>query len=276
MVFPPVLPKKLRTRLTDYLRLFIDLDAAQQGQDVPSQLVEALIADQILPLARTRDLYVHHFGHHAGPGTEHDHAVGKENGFLVIVRDKKDGWLALFPDAGKVFLKLHTGLGIDAGKWLVHEHDFGMIGQHSCDTHALLHAAGEFVRVALFKPLQAHQMDVFPGNALALFSGNAAHLRTESHIPHDRLPREKGKVLEHHPAIGPGALNRTAVQQHLAAGRFYKPGNDVQDGGLAAAAGTEDGNELSGFDLERYIPDGKHLLAGVDIKIAFRQVFDFQ
>ena len=55
-------------------------------------------------------------------------------------------------------------------------------------------------------------------------------------------------------AVGAGTGDRRAVEQHLAGARRVKPGDDAQQGGLAAARRAEDGDEvvLAHFEVDRH------------------------
>ena len=48
---------------------------------------------------------------------------------------------------------------VERAERLVHQHDFGIIGEHPGDRHALLHAAGKLVRIDVGKILQADKLD---------------------------------------------------------------------------------------------------------------------
>ncbi len=45
--------------------------------------------------------------------------------------------------------KCHAGLRVDAGERLVHQQHVGIVGERADDADALLHAAGQLVRIAI-------------------------------------------------------------------------------------------------------------------------------
>ena len=78
-----------------------------------------------------------------------------------------------------------------------------------------------------------------------------AQLQRQDEVLHHRQVREDRIALEDHAAVGrrfPG--QRHAVQLDLAAARPLLAEQQAQEGGLAAAAGPDDGAELLRFDLQ--------------------------
>jgi hypothetical protein len=73
--------------------------------------------------------------------------------------------------------------------------------------------------------------------------------------------RKDGVALEHHvgrPLVGRHGRHGLAVDEDLALGRELEAGEHAQQGGLAAAGGTEQREEFAAPDLERDIVDGAH------------------
>ena len=80
----------------------------------------------------------------------------------------------------------------------------------------------------------------------------------EQHVAHRGQPREQGGFLEHHQPMPPGSLDRQAIGEHVAAVRPRQAGDDVEQRGLAAAAGADDADELARADVERNVVERLH------------------
>ncbi|MDT4879435.1 hypothetical protein FQZ97_1151110 [compost metagenome] len=57
-------------------------------------------------------------------------------------------------------------------------------------------------------------------------------------------------VLEHHGALGAGFVDLTAVEDDPAGGGLVQAGDDVQNGGFAAAGVADQGDELALVDAQ--------------------------
>jgi hypothetical protein len=101
-------------------------------------------------------------GHHSDPLAEHDSLVDP-------VRDEKDGLARGAPDAQQFSLQRLPRLRIECCEWLVHQQHFRIVGQTAGDRDALLHAAGEFVRVTVGEGREADQIEIMPRDLAALF-----------------------------------------------------------------------------------------------------------
>jgi len=49
--------------------------------------------------------------------------------------------------------------GVERAERLVHQHDLGVVGEHAGNRDALLHAAGQLMRIGVGETLQADQLD---------------------------------------------------------------------------------------------------------------------
>ena len=54
----------------------------------------------------------------------------------------------------ELFLQHHPRLRVDRGERLVHQHDFGRVGERARDGDALLHAARQLVRILVLDAVQ--------------------------------------------------------------------------------------------------------------------------
>ena len=72
----------------------------------------------------------------------------------------------------------------------------------------------------------------------------------ERHVADDGPPGEEVVLLEDEPAVEAGGAGGLAVDQQLTGGRVLQAVDGAQQGGLATAAGAEQGDELSGLDRQ--------------------------
>ncbi len=75
-------------------------------------------------------------------------------------------------------------------------------------------------------------------------------------------------MLEDHGAVDAGAVDGPAVEQDLAATQRLQAGDDAQQGGLAAARGADEGDELVGLDVQVDRLQRLHLTALADEGLA--------
>src|SRR5262249_7447606 len=77
-----------------------------------------------------------------------------------------------------------------------------------------------------------------------------AQRETERDVVLDRQPRKQRRLLEHHAAIRPRSLDGLAIDENPPGGRRFEAGDEVQERGLAAAAGADQRDDLLLLDGE--------------------------
>jgi hypothetical protein len=93
-----------------------------------------------------------------------------------------------------------------------------------------------------------------------LFCGGDAFLaQAEADVLAHGQPGEEGVTLEDHAAVRARSADHHVVHQHLAGGGEVEPGDDPQQGGLAAAGRAEDGDEVVVGDFQRRPLQGHRL-----------------
>ena len=112
----------------------------------------------------------------------------------------------------------------------------------------------------MLEPFEVHQIDQRLRPRFPLIFGDSPDLRPEDDILPNRSPGEEGVLLEDHSreflvAVGGGDLDR-------AAGRLFEPSDDLEQGGLAAARGPHDDQQLALLDVETDPAERHHLFAG--------------
>ena len=205
---------------------------------------------------------------------EHD-AGAHDQGLLDVVGDEDEGALGLLRNLQQLLLQLVARHGVERGEGLVHEDDLGFEVQGLGDGYALLHAARELAGVVAAAALQAHLGQGLIAQRLELgLVLDALELEAGLDVALDRFPREElVEVLEDHHAVDAGLARGLAVDQDLAR-VVLKAGHAAQQGGLAAAAGSQDAEELALRHLQAHV--GEDGLARVGVLIDLAQAADAQ
>ena len=212
----------------------------------------------------------------------HQLVVGADVGHFAVIQNDDLVGVPHRADAlsdeenGGVFQVLVEGLpdegfggGVHSGGGVVQDEDGGFAEHSPGDAQALLLAAGD-VDAALFQPgveaLGEGQDEVVSLGVLGrlddlLFGGVRV-------APQQILPDGAGEqdvVLEHHAdavaQVFQGiVLHVDAVHQHFPFRGIVKPGDEIDQGGLALAGAADDGNHLAGLSGEGDV--GQDVIAG--------------
>ena len=138
-----------------------------------------------------------------------------------------------------------------------------IVDQRAGERGALRHAAGELVREGLGEFFQADQRQrVVDAPRCSL--QKAARFESERGVAPHGAPRIERRILEDHDARRVGSRHLGAVDQETAAARTVEAGDQAQQGGLAAAARSEQGDEFAGLDLEGDILQHRQIVAVQD------------
>ena len=196
--------------------------------------------------------------------------VREQNRLIHIMRDHEAGLLGFADQPCDLILKRAARQRIKRRERLIHQQHFRIDGECAGNANALLHAAGKLCRFAVCGVVKAHALQGFTrsgitGSArpIAMAAGNG-----EGDIARGRHPRHQRMALKHHGAIKRWAGDGLAIHNHRAIIRRFKPGQDIQDGGLAAARMPNQADEFATCDAE---PD---ILENSGRPIAARDTFD--
>jgi hypothetical protein len=134
---------------------------------------------------------------------------------------------------------LHGGarLRVQRAERLVHQQEFGLHRIGARQRQPLPHAAGQVLGIVVGEIGQPHQPHValHDGVALGPVGAVGRQREAEADVLLHREPREDAVLLEDHPALGAGPLDRPAVQPHAALAGLLEARGDVHQRGLAAA-----------------------------------------
>ena len=184
---------------------------------------------------------------------QHRHPVAQVEGLLLLVGDQDGG--DAHPLDGP--LELAAGAlaqgGIEVGERLVEQQDAGLGRQGAGQGHPLLLAARDLPHPPCFKTGKLHQRQGLghPAGGLPL---SAPGDDAEGHVLAHGEMGEQGVVLEDHaemPALGRQGGDVLALHPDAAAVRRLEAGDQAQGRGLAAARGTQQGEDLPLRHLQR-------------------------
>ena len=134
--------------------------------------------------ARTRQRHGHDLLHAAV--LDHHDAVGDQHGLVEIVGDEQDGLLGARVDVEQLGLHGLARLRVERAERLVHQQHLGVDRERARDADALLHAAGELVRAAVERVLEADEIEIAARGVAQLAAAHALHFEAEHHVPHAR------------------------------------------------------------------------------------------
>ncbi len=174
--------------------------------------------------------------------------------------DEDDGALLDLRGVQNQVVHDFAGLCIEGAEGLVHQQDAGPAHQGAGNGDALLHAAGELIRIGLGHGRQAHAIQQGVGPARCDFDvRRSAFARMSGELPgeldvfRDRQPGIQAVVLKHHRAVDPGAQDRDAVGQDLSGAVGLEARNRAQQCRLAAAGSPDQGEEFALRHIEGYV-----------------------
>ena len=213
--------------------------------------VEAALRQQGIVVALLHDMAVLH----------HEDDVGLPDGGKAVCHDEAG---AALHHPGKGCLDTHLGAGVDGGGGLVQNQHRGQTEHHAGDAEQLLLALADVAAVlgddgvvALGQAADEAVGMGCLGRCHHLFEGGI-RLAVGDVLPHGAGP-EPG-ILQHHavaaaqggaghvPDVGAGDFDGAAVD-------IIEPHEQVDEGGLAAAGGADDGDALAGLDVQRQTLD---------------------
>src|SRR6266508_1920831 len=197
--------------------------------------------------------------HPPGTAGQQHHAVTQADRLAHVVGDEDHGQAGGLPELLELVVEQVAGDRVQRTERLVHEQHVGLLGQGAGERDPLAHAAGQLVG-ALGGELGQPDLGQQPGCCLVpLGPGHAPQPQRQLHVADGGQPGEQGRLLEQQrggEAAGADRPDRGVVQ----------PGDQVEQGALAAAGGADQADELAGPDGERHPVQGEH--RGVAVAVA--------
>ena len=163
--------------------------------------------------------------------------------FVDVMTNQDHRGEADLPQAKHLILHSHAREGIESSERLVKQQDFGMSNQRPGQCNTLGHATRKMVRVDIRETFKAHQMDELAYLAAFLVQ-KAQRCKSGLDIAPDSEPGKQIGVLEYQAALGARTGDSLRSNSKLARAWEVEPGNQAKHCGLAAAAGTDNGNQF--------------------------------
>ena len=178
---------------------------------------------------------------------------------------------------GLQFLELQAHLlaqrRVEVREGFVEEQHVGLVHQRAGEGDALLLAAGELRGIALPQAFEPHQPQGALHGPCDFGFGRLAHLQAEGDVVAHPQVRPQPVGLKHHAEVSlvrrhqhvfRRARDEPLADVDVAVIRGLEAGDDVQGGRLAAAAGSQQGQQLALGHLEGNPVDGDHLAESLD------------
>src|SRR5579885_718667 len=182
-----------------------------------------------------------------------DDLVGERHRLELVMGDIDHGGAQRLMQLGDLQPHLHAQRRIEVGERLVEQEGLRLAHDGAADRHALALAAGELARLAV--EIVGEVQDL--GGLLHLLtddlSRHARHLQPEADVAaHAHMGIERVGLEDHgEPALGRRHVAHIGpVDLDPAAARILEPGDEPQQGGLAAARGADEDDEGAVLDLE--------------------------
>ena len=171
--------------------------------------------------------------------------------------DEDDGLAEAAREGAEFTLKLGAGDGVEGAEGFVHQENWRIGGEGAGDADALALAAGKFARATLrvFAWIEADELEHFFDAGGDARGGPAFQRRDEGDVfRHGEMGEEAG-VLNDVPdaaaeADGVPLRSGAVLNENFALGRKQDSVNQFEEGGLAAAAATEEDERLTLWNCE--------------------------
>ena len=203
-------------------------------------------------------------GSHLLYGTEvEDHdPVGHGEGFALVMGNVDDGDAEPVVEVLQLDLHLLPELEVQGAKGLVQEQNVGFIDKGPGQSNALLLTTTELAGTPLFEARQPYQFQggLHPWLDLPLL--HLSHLEREGDVLLHIHVGEEAVVLENHPQVslvGGDVDDRVAVHENIPGCWNDKTCHHHEAGCLSRATGPQQGDELSGADLQVGAVQGANL-----------------
>ena len=188
-----------------------------------------------------------------------DHAVG-HLGDGRVVRDQDDRLAQLLLQVDQQPQHALAGVEVERPGRLVAQQQLGVLGQRPGDGHALLLAAGKLRGEMVHPVLQPDQpQGLVDVHRVAADLGDDHHVFAGGEVGHEvvELEDEADRVAAVAGQLGGREGGDLAVAEpDPAGGGRVQPADDVQDRGLARAAGPDHHQQLARVDLQRHVAQG--------------------
>ena len=161
-----------------------------------------------------------------------------------------------------------TQLGIQVGQGLVQQEDCRVTDHCTAQSNTLTLTTGQSLGLAVQQVLDLQDLGSLVNAAVDLVLRGLAQLQTESDVLIDGHVGVQSVALEDHGDVAVlrgDVVDEAAADVHLALGDLLQTGDHAQGGGLTAARGADEDDELLVLNLEVEIGDRRSSSTGVDL-----------
>ena len=184
----------------------------------------------------------------------HDHdPVAQGHGLCLVVGHVHEGGVDPLPQLDDLRTHLVAQLGVQVGQGLIHQQHLGLPDNGSPDGHTLPLAAGQRLGLPVQILGDAQDLRRLVHPLLDLLLGHFLQLQGEFHVLPHRHVGIQCVALEHHrdvPVFGLHVVDQLAVDVQLSLADLLQARHHPQGGGLAAAGGAHQHDELLVRDLQ--------------------------
>ena len=201
--------------------------------------------------------------------THDDDAVAQGHSLGLVVGNVDEGGVDLLAQLDDLSAHLVTELGVQVTEGLVHEEHLGLADDGAADGHTLTLAAGQSLGLTVEVLSDVQDLGGFLYLAVDLLLGHLLELQGEGHVLIHGHVGVQGVALEDHgdiTVLGGHVIDQLAVDVQLAFGNLLQAGHHAQSGGLAAAGGADQDDELLILDIQVELLDRYDALVG-DLKV---------
>src|SRR5262249_41885902 len=149
--------------------------------------------------------------------------------------------------------------GVERGERFVHQKHARIWCQCASQRDTLLHSAGKFVNICVFKSAQTNKFKIVFGYFTTVPICQVwLKFESEKNVSKDIQPGKKSWFLKHNKPFTPRSCHRLAVGQHRTAVRLFQAGNNIEQRRLAAAARADETDKFSFRDVQAYAVEREH------------------
>jgi hypothetical protein len=192
------------------------------------------------------------------PLAQHRDPVGERERLVLVVGDQQRGDVLALLDAPHLVAHRHASGRIERRERLVEQQRARLEGERAGERHALLLAAGELRGKPVAEPFEPDEREEIGGAASTLVDRRIAHAQRIGDVLPDAHVRKQRIRLEHDAALARTHGCRGHVLAPEADAARLGPeeaGDQLEQGRLAAAAGTNAHDELARLDLKAEVED---------------------
>ena len=171
----------------------------------------------------------------------------------LVVGDVDGGHRQIPLQAGDLGTHLHAELGVEVGEGFVHEEGAGVPDDGPSHRHPLALPAGELSGPAVQHRFQLEQARRLLHPLVDLGLAELRQLQGVADVPAHGQVRVQRIALEHHgdvPVLRRGVGHVAPADRDLTLGHLLETRHHAQEGGLAAAGGAHEHEQLAVGDVE--------------------------